>query len=592
MTSPGNHSSSKREAQVLLDALEDFIHVAMHKHAQGVDKKLELTGNFWHSQRWQKVLHFLRVKGCWLTVVRHQVVFALIKYSTKKQESHEKLDSLGSSELLNRQGSLESRPPDNASLNGDSPDEERASATDQSAVPRLPQKLMDGLQERVFNQIPIRLLAAGSEIKLLDRNGVFQHIALKMSRIDQKAFEEMGGAGYKKLIGFCEVARESGISLAWMDTICINKDSSSELDESIRSMYRWYERSSICITYLADTASLDDMACDRWFTRGWTLQELLALARRTKFYNQNWTRLNSGENDKESTELLQVVIVRGLKTRRGFGYALQNIKYPWVFRNPYPNPSKPLPLVEGKGLCGVTPDNHYLQVIEAATGITPQELSNFTPGVGNGSTGGLARRMVCAANRTTTRGEDTAYALMGIFCVSFSIAYGEGADRAFFRLIEAIVTTFEEVSDILNWSLAGRPISPNIHASRPIPSSPRCHRQHVYAENWPSMKDWKSKVLPVESMALTQHRLRVRFLLVSVWSDRLDTPRFPGAGRHRNFDVETILSNDAGDSYPRCLLGGPDANSLLGVWNFVEEQDDVVIPEICLAIPFELQLPQ
>ncbi|KAF8963120.1 heterokaryon incompatibility protein-domain-containing protein [Flammula alnicola] len=76
------------------------------------------------------------------------------------------------------------------------------------------------------------------------------------------------GAGYRKLAKFCEVAAgDHGVSFAWMDTVCINKDSTSELDESIRSMYRWYRDSYVCITYLADTASLDDMPEDRWFTR-------------------------------------------------------------------------------------------------------------------------------------------------------------------------------------------------------------------------------------------------------------------------------------------------------------------------------------
>ncbi|KAF8960781.1 hypothetical protein BDZ97DRAFT_1921861 [Flammula alnicola] len=108
------------------------------------------------------------------------------------------------------------------------------------------------------------------------------------------------GAGYKKLAGFCEVvAKESGVSLAWMNTICIDKDSSSELDESIRSMYNWYRHASICITYLYNTSSLADMAHDRWFTRGWTLQELLA-PRRTQFYDKNWKHLGSSDDDKSA----------------------------------------------------------------------------------------------------------------------------------------------------------------------------------------------------------------------------------------------------------------------------------------------------
>ncbi|KAF8960776.1 hypothetical protein BDZ97DRAFT_1282081 [Flammula alnicola] len=456
---------------------------------------------------------------------------------------------------------------------------------------------MDGLRERVFNEMPIRLLTVESEIKLLERSDIFQHVVLKMAHIDEMAFAEMvslktseteldtkeeaekqvieelmrkyagyailshtwlqsepevtfaawpsikdhGGAGYRKLVGFCEVAaRESGISLAWMDTICINKDSSSELDESIRSMYRWYRDASICITYLSETFSLDDMPHDRWFTRGWTLQELVA-PRNIQFYNKNWTRLSTSENDKES------------------------------------------------------PDT--LRVIETATGITPPELSNFAPGIGDHDAHGnhaLARRMVWAADRTTTRGEDTAYSLMGIFGVSISIAYGEGAERAFFRLIEAILTAFKDVFDVLNW--AGRPISTNVHASRLIPSSPRCFLQHVNTDNSPSLKDWKPKVPFFESIGLTHHRLRVRLLLIAVWSDLLQTPRIRAHDVYRpDFTGETILQHDGIENtdknYPRCVLGGHHANSLLGVWNFIEEQDDVLIPEICFAVHLRLHTP-
>ncbi|KAF8960778.1 heterokaryon incompatibility protein-domain-containing protein [Flammula alnicola] len=450
---------------------------------------------------------------------------------------------------------------------------------------------MDGLRERVFNQMPIRLLTVGPEIKLLERSEVFQHIVLKMRLIDETAFKRMvtekiskvgseqreeaeqeviedlmrkyagyavmshtwlqnepevtfstwpsikdhRGAGYEKLEEFCKVvAKDPGVSFAWMDTVCINKDSSSELDESIRSMYRWYRDASICITYLADTSSLNDMARDRWFTRGWTLQELVA-PRKIQFYNKTWTRLGFGDNDKEHRQVL------------------------WV--------------------------------IEAASGITHLELSEFTPGVGDRHAGGLSRRMVWAANRTTTRGEDTAYSLMGIFGVSISIAYGEGAERAFFRLIEAILTAFKDVFDVLNW--AGRPISSNIHSSRLIPSSPRCFLGHVNINNWPSLKDWKPEVPFLESIGLTHHRFRVRLLVIAVWCDQIPTPLMRGFDSSLpEFTGETVVPQDSENRdklYPTYRLGGKSVNSLLGAWNFVEEQDDVLFPEVCLGVPLELQ---
>ncbi|KAF9483335.1 hypothetical protein BDN70DRAFT_929347 [Pholiota conissans] len=93
--------------------------------------------------------------------------------------------------------------------------------------------------------------------------------------------------GYRKLVNFCRVTEaDHGITLGWMDSICTDKSSSAELDESIRSMYKWYQNTKLCITLLADTTSIGDVEQDRWFTRGWTLQELLA-PQNLKFYQRN-----------------------------------------------------------------------------------------------------------------------------------------------------------------------------------------------------------------------------------------------------------------------------------------------------------------
>ncbi|KAF9474692.1 hypothetical protein BDN70DRAFT_815198, partial [Pholiota conissans] len=199
-------------------------------------------------------------------------------------------------------------------------------------------------------------------------------------------------AGLEKVEQFCKVARESyNVNYGWLDSICINQGSTSELDESIRSMYRWYRDSTICIIHLAETKAtplLDGMENDRWFTRGWTLQEFLAPAR-IKFHDQNWTPFDPDvDNDK------------------------------------FPNMKAHVP----------TP---IQKKIEQATGIQPSTAHH-------GSTmdiegGHIIQKMRWAAKRETTRAEDRAYSLMGVFGVSISIAYGEGAERAFFRLIEAVL---------------------------------------------------------------------------------------------------------------------------------------------------------
>jgi len=98
--------------------------------------------------------------------------------------------------------------------------------------------------------------------------------------------------GFKK-IRFCgEQARQDGLPYFWVDTCCINKQNKAELRHSINSMFRWYRNASRCYVYLSDVSTRKRKASEqssehtwelsfresRWFTRGWTLQELLAPA--------------------------------------------------------------------------------------------------------------------------------------------------------------------------------------------------------------------------------------------------------------------------------------------------------------------------
>jgi hypothetical protein len=84
-----------------------------------------------------------------------------------------------------------------------------------------------------------------------------------------------GKLGYIKIRGFCRLAAENGYQHAWIDTCCIDKTSSAELQEAINSMYRWYEDAAVCYVYLSDVHSLEDMDKSAWFTRGWTLQDMI-----------------------------------------------------------------------------------------------------------------------------------------------------------------------------------------------------------------------------------------------------------------------------------------------------------------------------
>ena len=90
--------------------------------------------------------------------------------------------------------------------------------------------------------------------------------------------------GYRK-IQFCsDQAAKDGLRYFWVDTCCIDKSSSAELSEAINSMFAWYRDAARCYVYLSDVSTCDFSSDklvfqqSRWFTRGWTLQELIAPA--------------------------------------------------------------------------------------------------------------------------------------------------------------------------------------------------------------------------------------------------------------------------------------------------------------------------
>jgi tetratricopeptide (TPR) repeat protein len=111
--------------------------------------------------------------------------------------------------------------------------------------------------------------------------------------------------GYHK-IKFCvEQAARDGLLYSWIDTCCINKADFTELSMSINSMFRWYREATRCYVYLSDVPNSEDPTStidssfpkSRWFTRGWTLQELVAPAE-VQFYSVGGQVLG----DKKSLE--------------------------------------------------------------------------------------------------------------------------------------------------------------------------------------------------------------------------------------------------------------------------------------------------
>ncbi|KAK1622926.1 heterokaryon incompatibility protein-domain-containing protein [Colletotrichum phormii] len=219
-------------------------------------------------------------------------------------------------------------------------------------------------------------------------------------------------AGWPKIGGSCALALKDGLDWIWIDTCCIDKSSSSELSEAINSMFRWYREAEICYAYLEDVPPLKyasiigfpNLAADldsdhivaiendqktflgsRWFTRGWTLQELVA-PEKVDFYASNWSFLGT------RVDLADVI------------------------------------------------HKHTMIDKEALELKGAQKLSNFT----------VWNRMQWAASRETTRVEDTAYCLLGIFEINMPLLYGEGG-RAFRRLQEEILRTVEDYS-LMAWT--------------------------------------------------------------------------------------------------------------------------------------------
>ncbi len=191
-------------------------------------------------------------------------------------------------------------------------------------------------------------------------------------------------AGFAKVQGACDLAASQGFDYIWIDTCCIDKSSSAELSEAINSMYRWYEEADVCYAYLCDVENLDQLGSSRWFTRGWTLQELIA-PKRVEIYTATWDCL------------------------------------------------------------GVKHDARLLLALSQASRVDKSVLAKAV----DIRTLSVAKKMYWASARTTTRKEDEAYCLMGLFGVHMPLLYGEGG-MAFRRLQQEIMKTTGDQS-ILAW---------------------------------------------------------------------------------------------------------------------------------------------
>ena len=143
-----------------------------------------------------------------------------------------------------------------------------------------------------------------TEYAILSHRWIAQEVDYgEMVKLARMAVEERDEIrqrdGYQKMLQSCKQAQKDGYEWLWVDTCCIDKRSSAELSEAINSMYRWYENAKACYAYLHDvpdpwfpTAGDDERYPDfngwpEWFSRGWTLQELIAPSN-VQFLNKNW----------------------------------------------------------------------------------------------------------------------------------------------------------------------------------------------------------------------------------------------------------------------------------------------------------------
>lgn len=242
-------------------------------------------------------------------------------------------------------------------------------------------------------------------------------------------FQDIQQPDYKvtsiKILGCCAQALKDGLEWVWVDSCCIDKSSSAELSEAINSMFNWYRASDRCYIYLSDVPDetphvslhFSSAFCkSHWFKRGWTLQELLAPRYRI-FYTNTWTEIGIIKTGDE----------------------------PSFNRGP------------------LTKDNR--NILDSVSYVTHIETQCIVGNIAYQNVS-VATRMSWAADRETTRPEDTAYSLFGLFDVNLPLLYGEGGERAFFRLQDEILRTSEDQT-LLAWSCDDRNFVHPRRCSRP-----------------------------------------------------------------------------------------------------------------------------
>jgi len=138
--------------------------------------------------------------------------------------------------------------------------------------------------------------------------------------------------GYQKILQSCKQGQSDGYEWLWVDTCCIDKRCSAELSEAINSMYRWYENAEVCYAYLHDVPASSFPTVEdwerypkfngwpEWFSRGWTLQELIAPSN-VQFFNKDWHSIGDKRTLaptlwQKITRIPEHILVHGLRGNR------------------------------------------------------------------------------------------------------------------------------------------------------------------------------------------------------------------------------------------------------------------------------------
>jgi hypothetical protein len=138
--------------------------------------------------------------------------------------------------------------------------------------------------------------------------------------------------GYRKVYSAAQEAQRRGFEWIWCDTCCIDKSSTAELSEAINSMYKWYQRAAICFAYLSDVGPfLKPMERSRWFSRGWTLQELLA-PEEIIFFDADWGFLGNKTELKSELSRICRIHIDAFETHRGLKRFSVAQRMSWIAR--------------------------------------------------------------------------------------------------------------------------------------------------------------------------------------------------------------------------------------------------------------------